>query len=190
MQVLFDDYTQAAGVATELVNTAPGVWNGTDKLPDVAALEDFLHTHVTPIWVPELAGAGPTDDDLAGIHRLRRALRELIDSRNPQELVHRATALTHAVGTLTLVTVGDRTRWQATTYREAPLADQLGLLTGVGVLGVRHALGVERFRSCASPTCSGVFIDTSRNGARRYCMPGLCGNRVNVANYRARRKAQ
>jgi predicted RNA-binding Zn ribbon-like protein len=34
-----------------------------------------------------------------------------------------------------------------------------------------------------------VFIDTTRPGRRRYCMPGLCGNRINVANHRARRAA-
>lgn len=190
MQVSFDEYSQAAGVATELVNTAPGVWNGTDKLPDVVALEDFLATHVTPTWAPELDRTTSTETDLTAIHGLRDVLRELIESRDTRELVHRATALTGAVGTLTLAVADDRTRWQATTAPDAPLADQLGLLTGVGVLGVTHALGVERFRACASPTCSGVFIDTSRNGARRYCMPGLCGNRVNVANHRARRRAR
>lgn len=191
MQVSFDEYTQAAAVATELVNTAPGVWNGTDKLPDVRALEDFLTTHLTPTWgTPQIGRTTPTETDLTATHELREVLRELIDSRDTRELVQRATALTRAVGTLTLAVEDDRTRWQACTLPDAPLADQLGLLTGVGVLGVTHALGVERFRPCASPTCSGAFIDTSRNGARRYCMPDLCGNRVNVANHRARQRAQ
>ncbi|MGW3471407.1 CGNR zinc finger domain-containing protein [Saccharopolyspora sp. NPDC000995] len=31
----------------------------------------------------------------------------------------------------------------------------------------------------------GTFIDTTRPGRRRYCMPGLCGNRINFANHRA-----
>ncbi|RZT86748.1 putative RNA-binding Zn ribbon-like protein [Pseudonocardia sediminis] len=190
MQVPFDDYAQAAGVATELVNTAPCVWNGTDKLSDVAELETFVTTHVPASWAPGLDAAVPTDDDLAATHGLRDALRTLIDSGDAQEIVRRATELTGSVGTLSLAVDDDVTRWQAITAPEAPLADQLGLLTGVGVLGVTHALGVERFRSCASPDCAGVFIDTSRNGARRYCMPGLCGNRVNVAAHRARQRAQ
>lgn len=191
MQVSFDEYPQAAGVATELVNTAPGVWNGTDRIPDTGALEGFLATHVPPTWgPPEIGRATPTETDLTGTHQLRDTLREIIDSRDGDEIVRRATALTRAVGTLTLSVSEDRTRWQAVALPDAPLADQLGLLTGVGVLGVMHSLGVERFRPCASPTCSGAFIDTSRNGARRYCMPDLCGNRVNVANHRARQKAQ
>ncbi|MBW0106516.1 CGNR zinc finger domain-containing protein [Pseudonocardia sp. KRD291] len=190
MQVPFDEYAQAAGVATELVNTAPRVWNGTDKLSDVVALETFVTTHVPAAWAPGLERTVATEDDLSATHGLRDVLRELIDSGDTRQIVHRATVLTRSVGALTLAVEDDRTRWQAATVPEAPLADQLGLLTGVGVLGVTHALGVERFRPCASPDCAGVFIDTSRNGARRYCMPGLCGNRVNVANHRARQRAQ
>jgi predicted RNA-binding Zn ribbon-like protein len=34
-----------------------------------------------------------------------------------------------------------------------------------------------------------VFVDVSRGGRRRYCMPDLCGNRINVANHRQRRNA-
>jgi predicted RNA-binding Zn ribbon-like protein len=34
-----------------------------------------------------------------------------------------------------------------------------------------------------------MFVDTSRAGRRRYCVPEVCGNRVNVANHRARRRA-
>ncbi|MFI0465948.1 CGNR zinc finger domain-containing protein [Saccharopolyspora sp. 5N102] len=60
---------------------------------------------------------------------------------------------------------------------------------GTGLLGALRALGHDRFRDCASPGCNGVFVDTSRAGRRRYCMPELCGNRLNVANHRARRQA-
>jgi len=59
----------------------------------------------------------------------------------------------------------------------------------LGLLGVLRALDAHRFRACASPTCSGVFVDTSRAGRRRYCMPDLCGNRANVAAHRARGRA-
>jgi predicted RNA-binding Zn ribbon-like protein len=62
------------------------------------------------------------------------------------------------------------------------------LLIGYSLLGTLRTLGYERFRSCASPTCNGVFVDTSRGGRRRYCMPALCGNRINVANHRRRQR--
>ena len=190
MQVSFDDYALAAAVATELVNTAPGVWNGTDQLPDAGALASFLGDHVAPHWIPDPAEDPPTEADVHATHLLRGSLREIIESGDQRQVIDRAAMLTGVVGNLTLATDDDRTRWQATCDPRAPLADRLGLLTGVGILGVLHTLGLERFRVCASPTCSGAFIDTTRNGARRYCMPGLCGNRVNVANHRARRREQ
>jgi predicted RNA-binding Zn ribbon-like protein len=185
MQVSLDDYVWAAGVATDLVNTAPGVWSGVDKLPDVAALEVFLHDHRVPV------GAGPDEagpDALAAVRRLRDATRAVIDQPDPDRLVAGATELSTSVGALTLATdeLG-RHRWHALTRPGADLADHLALVCAVGILGVVHTLGAERFRACAAPTCSGAFIDTSRPGRRRYCMPDLCGNRINVANHRARR---
>lgn len=187
VQLRFDDYPQAARVATELVNTAPGVWNGTDQLPDIDALESFLDTHVTPTWDLGSAAARPVDGDLTATHGLRDALRRLIEAEDPHELVRQAGALTHAAGSLTLGTDDDRGGWRVLPRQDASLAGRLGLIAGVGALGTMNAHGGGRFRACASPTCSGVFIDTSRNGARRYCMPELCGNRANVANHRARR---
>lgn len=172
-------------MATELVNTAPGVWNGTDKLGGLEALAGFLDAYVTPTWDLGRAAERPVDEDLTATHRLREAVRRLIEADDPEELVRQAGALTHAAGSLTLGT--DHSGWHVVPRADASLAGRLGLIVGVGALGTMNAHGGGRFRGCASPTCSGVFIDTSRNGARRYCMPGLCGNRVNVANHRARR---
>ena len=50
-------------------------------------------------------------------------------------------------------------------------------------------LGPERFGTCASEGCSGVFIDTSRNRSRRYCSD-RCATRENVAALRSRRRAR
>ena len=184
MQVSLEDYIWAAGVATDLVNTAPGVWSGVDKLPDAAALDQFLHDHQVVPVPPDEAGS----DALTAVRRLRDAARAVIDQPDPDRLVAGATQLSTSVGALTLATDDlGRRRWHAVTRPGADLADHLALVCAVGILGVVHTLGAERFRPCAAPTCSGAFIDTSRPGRRRYCMPDLCGNRVNVANHRARR---
>lgn len=186
MQVDLDDYAWAAGVATDLVNTAPGVWSGADQLPDPAALDLFLYEHRV---VQSLgSGHGIEPADLLAVHRLRESTRALIDDPDAGRLVSGATELSSTVGALTLA--GDesgRRRWQALSRPDADLAEQLALVCAIGVLGVVHTLGAERFRPCAAPTCSGAFIDTTRPGRRRYCMPDVCGNRINVANHRARR---
>lgn len=183
MQALFDDYVAAAGLATELVNTAPRVWHGEDQLADAAALAAFLAEH------------GVTDrvrtDDLGAVLDVRTQLRAVLDRRDADDLATGASELVaRGLGTVGLAP-DERGRWQWSAHPrpDAGLADRLALLGGLGVLGALRTLGPERFRDCASDTCSGVFIDTSRPGRRRYCMPDLCGNRANVAAYRARRKA-
>ena len=182
MQLLLDDYRVGAAVATDLVNTAPEVMVSTgDTLPDPAALARFLADRD----VHPDAGA-PTAADLAAVHELRAALRALFENPDPA----RAAALTTATGGLELSRDDDgRLQWQARSRPGASLADELALLTGTALLAALRALGPDRFRHCAAPTCDGMFVDTSRAGRRRYCVPEVCGNRVNVAAHRARRRA-
>jgi predicted RNA-binding Zn ribbon-like protein len=47
----------------------------------------------------------------------------------------------------------------------------------------------ERLRVCEAPDCSSVLIDMSRNRSKRYCDARTCGNRLNVAAYRARKRS-
>lgn len=196
MQVALDDYVWAAGVATELVNTTAEVWRGDDRLPDLAALVAFADLHGgqsddVPGALPELARRGRTAD-LHAVHALRATVRDLIDHPDRGHLIAGATTLTSPAQGATLMldpAHENRTRWAAPLRDGATVADALSLICGIGILGVVHTLGEERFRPCAAPTCRGAFIDTTRPGRRRYCMPGLCGNRVNVASHRARRAA-
>jgi len=43
----------------------------------------------------------------------------------------------------------------------------------------------DRLGVCTAPRCDRVFVDTSRNGTRRYCSTS-CQNRVKTAAFRAR----
>lgn len=192
MQVVFDDYVWAAGVATEVVNTTAEVWQGDDRLPDLDALVAFAEQHEqssTDGALADLARRAGADD-LDVVHALRRTVRDLIDHPDRDRLVAGATELTGTTQGITVVpdpAVDGRTRWAARLRPDASVADALSAVCGIGILGVVHTLGEERFRACGAPTCRGAFIDTTRPGRRRYCMPALCGNRVNVANHRARR---
>ncbi|MFD5244900.1 CGNR zinc finger domain-containing protein [Amycolatopsis sp. NPDC058340] len=179
MQVALDDYVWAAGVATDLVNTAPEVWHGEDKLPDLASLVAFAELHSIPV--------NTRPSGLRAVRRLRGTVRDLIDHPAQARLVTGATALTSSIGDVTLDTSSSSSRWAVSLRPGSTVADALSLICGVGILGVVQSLGSARFRACGAPTCQGAFIDTTRPGRRRYCMPGLCGNRVNVANHRARK---
>lgn len=198
MQVALDDYAWAAGVATELVNTTAEVWRGDDHLPDLAALVAFADLHGdkagsddVPGALSELARRGRAAD-LDAVHALRVTVRDLIDHPDRDYLIVGATALTsHARGATLIADPAHehRARWAVPLRDGATVVDALSLICGIGILGVVHTLGEQRFRPCSAPTCRGVFIDTTRPGRRRYCMPGLCGNRINVANHRARQAA-
>ncbi|SEH00078.1 Putative stress-induced transcription regulator [Nonomuraea solani] len=48
--------------------------------------------------------------------------------------------------------------------------------------------GGGRLGRCGRDGCEIVYVDTSRNGRRRFCSPA-CANRVNVAAHRARKLA-
>jgi len=47
----------------------------------------------------------------------------------------------------------------------------------------------SRVRRCSDDRgCGRLFVDTTRNGSRRYCLAGECGNRARQAAFRARHR--
>lgn len=66
----------------------------------------------------------------------------------------------------------------------ASLVDRIKAYT---VGGLAHALCEEprRIGRCGRAGCAVVYVDTSRNGRRRFCST-QCANRVHVADHRAR----
>jgi predicted RNA-binding Zn ribbon-like protein len=48
---------------------------------------------------------------------------------------------------------------------------------------------LKKVRQCNDDFCSWLFVDTSRNGRRRWCSMQLCGNRARVRDYRSRQSA-
>ena len=53
---------------------------------------------------------------------------------------------------------------------------------------VRGELG--RVRRCAGDRCDRVFYDASKNGSRRWCAMGTCGNRAKANRYRRRKRTR
>ncbi|MCT2585253.1 CGNR zinc finger domain-containing protein [Actinophytocola sp. S1-96] len=170
-------------MATGLVNTSPVVRGAGEVLTDPAALDRFLADHGLR------SGAVRASDDLARVHALRDEIRAVLEAAE-DDAARRATELVARAGVgpgLHRDTAG-RWQWHVVTAPHVSLADELAVLTGTGLLGVLHALSYDRFRHCAAPGCNGMFVDTSRAGRRRFCMPDLCGNRLNVSNHRSRRR--
>ncbi len=49
---------------------------------------------------------------------------------------------------------------------------------------------LQRVRRCADARCHRVFLDGTKNGLRRWCDMGTCGNRAKAARHRAKERAQ
>ncbi|TMR02676.1 hypothetical protein ETD83_12070 [Actinomadura soli] len=172
----------AAGIelANELVSTSPTV-RGAEALPDLGALSGLLAGHGL---------RAPVHEDVFQVQLLRREVRGIMETETAEQAVAGAGVLLGRAGLAPVLRrePGRPWQWFVPTVKGAPLADELAAFVGAGLLGAVRALGHERFRPCAAPGCRGVFADVSRSGRRRYCMPELCGNRLNVANHRARRR--
>lgn len=74
-------------------------------------------------------------------------------------------------------TPGDRT---CSCLMVAAVLDALDL--------VRDSPG--RVRECADPSCPVMFVDTSRNGSRRWCSMEGCGARAKASTYYRRHRAR
>ncbi|MFJ8583990.1 CGNR zinc finger domain-containing protein [Streptomyces sp. NPDC093595] len=64
---------------------------------------------------------------------------------------------------------------------------------GPGWLAARDYLHLlhtapDRIRACAHESCVLHFLDTSRNGTRRWCSMAVCGNRAKASRHYARSK--
>jgi len=72
---------------------------------------------------------------------------------------------------------------------ETGLAARVRALTAAGLGHVIDGGAGDRLRACDRPSCGVAFIDTSRNGRRRFCSV-RCANQVNVAAHRRRERAR
>ena len=94
-------------------------------------------------------------------------------------------ALAGALGHLRVVAAARGFAWEVRCIAgdlEAPLWP---ILRSAGEL--LTAPDLSRVKECASENCLWVFLDGTRNHARRWCEMQSCGNRAKVRSYRRRR---
>lgn len=174
--------TQAsAAVAADLVNTSARVWP-SDRLDGLPALRAFLADH-------DIAPGDPTDDDLAQVRSLRDDLREVFVADDDRAAVAVLNDLLAAADARPRLVDLDGWRWQLIPPDDAGPVQRLATAAAGGVLELIRAGGRDRLGLCAAHGCAGVYVDLTRNRSRRYCSPEICGNRTNLAAFRARRRA-
>ncbi len=169
--------------AAALVNTMPGTGPGdssTDTLTTTAELDAFVDQWR---WT---GGRRHDAAELAAVRDLRPRLREVweADEGETVEIVNRLLVSGRA---LPQIVDHDGLGWHIhATAPEAPLATRMAVEAAMALVDLIRAGELDRLRVCAAEDCDDVVVDLSRNRSRRYCEGG-CGNRANVAAYRARR---
>ena len=165
-----------------LVNT---VGLDGDTLATLADLDDFLarHPHSGVIW--------RTQAELESVRALRPRLRKLWTTHDRDEAAALVNEILDESDARPYLSRHDEWDWHLHVTRpEAPLADRISADAAMAFLDLIRADALGRLRICAAADCEDVVIDLSKNSSKRYCDTGNCGNRTNVAAYRARKRLQ
>lgn len=175
------DTEMALAAAAALVNTAPDPAVGSvEQLPDVAALDDFVARQG---WTGVRAH---NQTELTAVRRLRPRLAAVWEVE-PDAAVDIVNELLRDFRALPQLVKHDNWAYHVhATPPDAPLANRMAVEAAMAMTDLIRVGELSRLRVCAAEDCNNVVVDLSKNRSRRYCDAG-CGNRANVAAYRARR---
>ena len=167
--------------AAALVNTLS---DGVDQLETRAGLDTFL------VQYPCSGLHLGTEAELEQVRRLRTRLRGLWTAADRDEAAAIVNAILADAEARPYLSKHDEWDWHLHVTRpDAPLADRMGAEAAMAVLDLIREDALGRLRICAADDCADVLVDLSRNSSKRFCDTGNCGNRTNVAAYRARKRA-
>ncbi len=182
--VFIHDTEMSLRAAAALVNTLPETdGEGVDRLVTQDDFDAYLDEY------PYTGAFRRDEDELAAVRANRRRLRDLwsVDRDAAVPLVNAMLRDGHALPQLTRHDTFD---WHIhATESEAPLAVRMLVESAMAFVDVIRSDQWDRVRVCSADDCESVYVDFSKNGSKRYCDTGNCGNRMNVIAYR-RRKAE
>ena len=179
--MLFGNDTQLALTeAAVLVNTLS---EGVDELETYAGLDRFLARF------PMSGGHEGTDEELEQVRQLRERLRTLWTAGSRDRAAEIVNAILREAEAQPYLSKHDEYDWHLHVTRpEAPLAHRIGAEAAMGFLDLIREDRLDRLKFCGADDCSDVLVDLSKNKSKRYCDTANCGNRMNVAAYRARKR--
>lgn len=186
-------------VALDFANTLDNRYDPERVNDLIATYPDFLRFCnqsglIGPEQFQALSAIGKgTQRALEAAHELREALERLFSAiamNSPvaaSDLEVLNTAVRHALPHRALVSQGSEFGWQWTDIEQDPNGPLWLIADSAANLLVSE--GVRRVRRCGNETCRWLFLDTSKNGSRRWCDMKLCGNRVKARNYYRRSRS-
>ncbi|NQX12603.1 CGNR zinc finger domain-containing protein [Microbacteriaceae bacterium VKM Ac-2855] len=169
-----------------LVNSLPELSDsGQDELATTAQLKEFLREH-RYTFTPSGSRA-----ELEGIREIREPLRELWTTTTEEGQAEIVNGMLRSGSALPQLVRHGIWGWHLhATADGAPLATRILMEAAMAWVEVIRTEERERMRLCAADDCEAVLVDFSRNRSKRYCDVGNCGNRANVAAYRARKASE
>lgn len=188
--MLFAHDTEVAlAAAAALVNTMAGrTGQVEDTLADRAALDGFVAR-----WRytgSRAALAADRDEELAQVRALRHELRRLWAVGDPAVVAEGVNQMLAKGSARPALVRHDGWDWHLhATAPEQPLATRMAVEAAMALVDVVRSRALDRLKECEAEDCTDLHVDLSKNRSRRYCEGG-CGNRANVAAYRARRAAR
>lgn len=181
--VFAHDTETSLATAAALVNTAPTEPGEGDFLATRDDLDAFVRQ-----W--QFTGSRSHDDaELQAVRELRAELRRLWTADDAELVVAGVNRLLAEARALPQLVKHDHWDWHLhATTPDQPLATRMAVEAAMALVDVVRTGELGRLRVCEAEDCQAVHVDLSRNRSRRYCEGG-CGNRANVAAYRARKAA-
>jgi predicted RNA-binding Zn ribbon-like protein len=187
-------------VPVDFVNTV-GSWAG-GELRDVFVTVDDLIAWGKRVAILDAAEARKLNERAA--EQPEQASRLLRDARKLRDLMHTVFAavargeLPAGADTEALAVAAERAlsrrRLRATahgfTWGWANAGELSTILDRIAHAAAELLVDAERkpLKECPGPHCGWLFLDTSRNGKRRWCTEEDCGTQARVRAFRARQK--
>jgi predicted RNA-binding Zn ribbon-like protein len=176
------DTSLSLQIVVDLVNTSPAC-GGHEDLPSSASVRAFVAEH-------HVSGVRDRDyEDVTAIHQVRERFRTVFGAADPGAVAAQVNSLVAQAPVCPRLTDHDGYDWHVHYFAPgAALADHVAVDGGMALAHVVASGETDRLRVCEAPNCASVLIDMSRNRSKRYCDARTCGNRLNVAAYRARKR--
>ncbi|WP_222851368.1 CGNR zinc finger domain-containing protein [Phytoactinopolyspora mesophila] len=184
----FDSHTSdVLAAAVKVINLlTPGYARGREYHPAATADDVRQELHWRSAREYEVSDADV--DTLRGYAERLRAIFEAVDCGRIDDACEQTNTLLRETQAAPVLTRHDDEPWHLHFHAAdaewarswaAPMATGLAVVLGNPVF--------DRLGICTAPMCDRVFVDTSRNGARRFCSTA-CQNRVKAAAFRARQR--
>jgi predicted RNA-binding Zn ribbon-like protein len=174
------DTEEALAFVVALANTDPGASrSGEDELSTIDQLTHLLTDNTF---------SGRLDQDQAELRDARRTRETLrrIWSLERDQAVTEVNRILREAKALPHLARHDGSDWHLhATAPDAPLGERMRVEAALALMDVIRSNEMGRLRICAADDCTGLLLDLSRNGSKRFCSV-RCGNRMNMVAFRER----